>query len=276
MATSADGLGDNDWSAIFSGKDLCNDATCESMHGVVYLLRDMENSQGDTLADLRWIPLDGEWEREGADGLVFTGGEYDPPESEKSPAVVPEGTAKEPAQKFINFGTALFDRHFKEGQIEMQVEFDEVDHRSSATIVIQYDPATKDMLTFGASGGGLKYKPGVSGYLFKLMLWASPPQQQQQQGTTTSTAPGKVWTPLFEVGLGINLKPKRPYDLEVSVRGSVVTLRVDSVEIGKQILPIPSLAGNPCGIFCGSHSKIGSDRWGRNGTCDVWAGFTFS
>jgi hypothetical protein len=44
----------------------------------------MENSQETTLADLRWIPLDGEWEKEGADGLVFTGGEYDPPESEKN------------------------------------------------------------------------------------------------------------------------------------------------------------------------------------------------
>jgi hypothetical protein len=90
----------------------------------------MENSQGNTLADIRWIPLDGEWEKEGTDELVFTGGEYDPPESEKSPAGVPEGTAKEPPQKFINFGTALFDRHFKEGQIGMQVEACEKLHRT--------------------------------------------------------------------------------------------------------------------------------------------------
>jgi hypothetical protein len=85
-----------------------------------------------------------------------------------------------------------------------------VDFRSSAAIVIQYDPATKDMLTFGISGGGLKYAPGVSGYLFKLMQWSTPPSQQQQSTAGSTEAP-KVWTPLFQVGLGTNLKAKRSY-----------------------------------------------------------------
>jgi hypothetical protein len=35
----------------------------------------------------------------------------------------------------------------------MQVEFDDVDYRSSASIVIQYDPLTKDMLAFTTTGG---------------------------------------------------------------------------------------------------------------------------
>ncbi len=149
----------------------------------------MENQSHEIgLADLHWVALDGDWESEGADGLAFIGGEYDPPIAEATKVVKPEG---EP-QKYINFGTLLFDQHFKEGRLRMQVEFDEVDHRSSAAMVIQYDPATKDMLTFGISGGGLKYGPGVSGFfLYKLMVWA-PASDQQQQGTPYSRWPEKV------------------------------------------------------------------------------------
>jgi hypothetical protein len=86
------------------------------------------------------------------------------------------------------------------------------------------------------------------------MQWASPPDQQNQQGTDSASP--KVWSPLFEVGFGINLQAHRPYDLEVLIRGALVTLYVDGVEIGKHALAIPSLPGHPCGIFCLSHSKV--------------------
>ena len=210
-------------------------------------------SQEKGLTDLRWVPLDGEWRKEGSDELVFVGGEYDPP---SSPSIVgkPETQEVEP-QKYINFGTLLFSQNFKEGHLKLQVEFDEVDHRSSAAIVIQYDPATKDMLTFGISGGGLKSSPGVSGSLYKLMQWATP-SDPQQQGTPADATSPKTWTPLFQVGLGINIRAKRCYDLGVSVRGSVVTLFADSVEIGKHTLAVPSPPDNPWGVFCGSHSDI--------------------
>jgi hypothetical protein len=209
--------------------------------------------QEKTLADIRWVPLEGAWEK-GAEGLMFSGGEYDPPPSSSTATVKPEEQQSEP-QKYAQYGTLLFDQNFKEGHLRMQVEFDDVDHRSSAAIVIQYDPATKDMLTFGISGGGLKYAPGVSGYLYRLQSWGAPPDRQQQGTADTGTTP-KLWTPLFQVGLGVNLKAKRAYDLAVSVRGSVATLFVDGVEIGKHTLPVPSLPGNPCGIFCGSHRNV--------------------
>jgi hypothetical protein len=161
-----------------------------------------------------------------------------------------------PEKRQRNGGPNQIDkRNFKDGRIKMQVEFNEVDHRSSAAIVIQYDPATKDMLTFGVSGGGLKPGPGVSGFLFKLMLWGPPQDQSQIQQGTASTA-AKVWTPLFEVGWGTNIRAKQPYDLEVLVCGALLTLFVDGVEIGKHTLAIPSLLGNPCGIFCGTHDKV--------------------
>jgi hypothetical protein len=36
----------------------------------------------------------------------------------------------------------------------------------------------------------------------------------------------------------------------------VITLYVNGAEIGKRRLPVPSLPGNPAGIFCGTHSKV--------------------
>ena len=212
----------------------------------------METPQEKSFPHLRWVPLDGEWEAIGEDGLLYKGREYTPPVSaEISPANVDPVIT--PALKFVYFGTVLFDQHFKDGWIKLQVEFNEVDHRSMAAILLQYDPATKDMLIFGVSGGGLKPEPGVSGFLFKLMRWASP-VDQNQQGTASSQA--KVWTPLFEVGWGTNLQAKRPYDLDVIVRGAVVILYVDGVEIGRHTLAVPSLPGHPWGIFSGSHSTV--------------------
>ena len=66
----------------------------------------------------------------------------------------------------------------------------------------------------------------------------------------------KVWTPLFRVGLGKNLKARHLYNVEVVVKGSVVRMYVDGVEIGQQALSIPFLPGHQCGIFCSSHSKV--------------------
>jgi hypothetical protein len=209
--------------------------------------------QEKTLADIRWVPLDGAWENKEPLGLEFTGGEFDPPKASTAGATAEEQQGE--PQKFIKFGTLLFNQNFKEGHLRMLVEFDAVDHRSSAAIVIQYDPATKDMLTFAITGGGLKYAPGVTGFLYKLQLWGASPDRQQQGTAGTSKTP-KKWTSLFEVGLGVNLKARQAYELGVSVRGSVATLFVDGVEIGKHTLEIPFLIGNPCGIFCGSHENI--------------------
>jgi hypothetical protein len=207
-----------------------------------------------TLNDLHWVALEGVWEQDGKNGLIYTGREYDSPK----PPTTPGGKEQqpesiEPPQKFVDFGTILFDQKFKEGQIKMQVEFDEVDHRTQAAIILQYDPASKDMLNFLIGGGNLKFKPGVTGYMYKLTRWASA--ENQPRGTTTSKPP-KVWESLFDVGFGKNLKANQRYDLEVSVRGSIINMYVDGVQIGEYNLPVPSLAGHPCGLFFGSHSKI--------------------
>src|ERR1700689_2847419 len=127
----------------------------------------MEIPQEKSFPDLRWVPLDGTWEEDGKDELLYIGHEDDLPISSSSLGRAED--PREPKSKYVSFGTVLFDQHFKEGRIKRQVEFVDVDNRSAASIAIQYDPATKDMLTFGISGAGAS-----SGYFFNLMRWGSP------------------------------------------------------------------------------------------------------
>jgi hypothetical protein len=176
--------------------------------------------------------------------VVYNGYEYEPEQK--------VGTNEQVGEKYVWYGRILFNQKFTEGRIKAAVEFDEVDYRSVAQIMIQYHPATEEMLSFGIAGGGVK---GGKGPLYGLRLWAV-----QQNQPTTQQAPGskpaKIMTPLFQDGEGRSLQPKRPYNLEVLVRGSVVTAFIDSVEVGRYGMSIPSLPGQQVGIFCGSHKQI--------------------
>ncbi len=212
------------------------------------------------LSDLRWMPLAGSFEAKDGNELVYTGGEYDPPSLPVPPATPVQGSATvadSPGRpKYVNFGTLVFNQAFTEGSIKCQVEFDEVDYRSSANIIIQYDLPTEEMLTFGIGGGGVTPQKGT-GFLFGLRRWANRPDPiESQQGSPGNASPPKSWTNFAQGGEGKNLKPHHPYDLEVTVQGSIVTAYVDSVEVIRHNLAVPVLPGRQFGIFCGSHSTI--------------------
>ena len=208
-----------------------------------------------TLQDLSWVSLAGLWENTKGGGLSFSGSEFSPTDkssdSSSSKAVSDGGSQA----KFVDVGNVIFSQSFREGRLRLQVEFEDVDYRSAAGIIIQYSLETQDMLAFVITGGGIPIKPGVAGFLFKLQSWGPRSEQLGRQQSTPVEYP-KIWTSLFEAGLGSNLKSKRPYNLEVIVRGAVIILHVDGVEIGKYTLAAPSLPGQPCGIFCLGHNTI--------------------
>ena len=197
------------------------------------------------------MSLGGTWANEGDNQLTFIGGEYDPKAAQPASQVIREAKLEDEPEKYILFGTLLFDQKFKEGCIRMQVEFDSVDMRCLAAIVIQYDTTTQDTISFEIWGGGIKWGPASSGFMYRLTRWASPSDYQQDSGRL----PAKVLTPLFQAGLGKDIEAKKPYDLEVSVRGSVITLIVNGVEIGTHTLPA-SLSGNSWGLLCGTPTKV--------------------
>lgn len=204
--------------------------------------------------DFNWVPLEGVWDAKGG-GLCFTGNEYEAPPAESTPNMTRTEKDEAPRAKLVGAGIAIFGQKFQEGRIGFDIEFKDADYRSSAGIILQYDTETRDMLVFSVSGGGLKPAPGVSGSLFKLQSWASSSDQRRQQRGNSSDLP-KRWSSLFEVGLGTNIKGKRPYRLEAEVRGAAIILHGDGVEIGRHNLPEPSLAGLSCGAFSLSHNEI--------------------
>lgn len=203
--------------------------------------------------DFSWMPLEGIWDATD-EGLLFSGNEYELPSPKDDPILSKPETNSSRA-KIVTAGIAVFGQEFQEGRIKLTVDFEEVDYRSSAGIILQYNTETKDMLVFSITGGGLKPAPGVGGSLFKLQYWAPSPDQRRQQRGAPSDAL-KVWTSLFEAGLGTNIKAEQSYRLEIQVRGAVINLFANGVEIGRHNLVEPSLAGLSCGAFCLSHKRI--------------------
>jgi hypothetical protein len=206
------------------------------------------------LGDFRWTAIDGKWnENDGA--LTFEGGEYTPIKSASATTDQSNMDSIEPPEKLVQGGTVLFSENFKEGRLKLKVEFEEADYRAQGGLIIQYSPETKDLLTFVITGGSLIWKPGQSGYLFKLQSWAQKSDNNSRQQGGILDLP-KVWTPLFQTGLGTNIRSNKSYEIEVSVRGSSASLFVDGVEIGRYTFPFPSLPGGPFGIFCLGHKAI--------------------
>ena len=89
-----------------------------------------------SLGDMAWVALDGAWSQEGVNGLCFEGGEYDAPAPQKD-----ANTSPNVLDKWIMFGTALFSHRFRDGSFSVEAEFETVDYRSSAEILLQYDPS---------------------------------------------------------------------------------------------------------------------------------------
>lgn len=205
------------------------------------------NADSYELKDLKWVPIGGNWKENDAK-IIFTGGEYlsdinseTTKKVSKAKPVVKETT--EP-KKYVEAGHILFNLKFSEGEIRSKICFKDVDARTKADLMIQYDPSTGDMLNYGLGGGG---------HLYQLSLWANDPNLVSQQ---SGTSVQKTWQYFIQGGQGKNIEPNRDYEIKVQVRGSQIITFLDEVEVGKFVLGIPALLGLQIGIFCMSHSEI--------------------
>ena len=119
-----------------------------------------------------------------------------------------------------------------------------------AEIVLQYDPVSEEMLNVGIGAFSEKDKRYQ---LFAFRQWTTIEEPEGNQ--PASSTPKKGWRVFRTGGAKSILKPNRPYNIEVIVQGSSVSLSVDGVEVGRQILPF-QLAGRQTGIFCGGPTDI--------------------
>ncbi|MCW5983453.1 MAG: hypothetical protein KIT09_35500 [Bryobacteraceae bacterium] len=195
-----------------------------------------------------WVNLLGPFEHNG-DIIIFKGKEVEvlaspelnvPPVSKKDSKTGPkEQISPKLQEKRGLIGQSVCDQRFTEGRISVEIEFATVDSSSVAEIILQYDPNTEDMLTVGM-GGDL-------GGLFSLRHWTGDPAAPGR--------PPKAWRYLRSGGDRSNLRPKERYQVDVVVRGSVLTLSVNGVEVGTGNLPF-QLPGHQVGIFCIGISDI--------------------
>lgn len=202
----------------------------------------------------KWLPVLGPFEQTDTD-LIFKGYEYEPtpaPESSVGPPS-PTDAIVAPA-KVAAIGEAISDQRFTEGRISTQIEFAEVQYQNKATvdirslaeIILQYDPASEDMLNVGI--GAYVEKDKIY-QLFAFRQWTAVQDAEANQPIASSFTPKKSWRVFRAGGDKSVLQPNRPYTLEVVVKGSSASLSLDGVEVGRQVLPF-QLAGKQVGVFC--------------------------
>jgi hypothetical protein len=124
-------------------------------------------------------------------------------------------------------GLFICNQKFSEGTISVEVKFNGVSTSSCADIVLHYNP--KNQYTLNA---GLTYQN-----LFAIRHFYTSWTYHASTGATDSIEVGKF------------------YHLQVSLKGSTVTLESDGVEVLKTTLPFP-LPQSQVGLFCVNQTDI--------------------
>lgn len=127
-----------------------------------------------------------------------------------------------------NIGNFICDQTFGGGVISGEIEFVSSIEIAACEFIIYYHPPTQAFTTAGLGGVGL----------CSVRTWT-----------------GDSWITHATVGDKMELKPKRPYNLRVLVRGSHVTVTIDDVDALITTLPY-SLPRGQTGIWCYGNTDI--------------------
>lgn len=138
------------------------------------------------------------------------------------------GTVKYGDESGPALGTALCDQWFGGGSISADLLFEKPSERSSCGLLLFYNPTTRAFLFAGLSNEAL----------YGICYFDS-----------------SRWQPFSAIGDPMSLKAAQKYHVEVKVRGSLVSLLVNEVEVSSTTLPAP-LPRTQTGIWCRDHSEI--------------------
>jgi hypothetical protein len=127
--------------------------------------------------------------------------------------------------KVANF---LCDESFAGGKITADITFKNVKFPAACEIIIYWEPETMNFITAGIGGAG---------GMCSVRTWASK------------------WTNHSVVGPHSNLKANRSYKLEVEMKGSFVTVKIDGITMTATNLPY-NLTLSQVGIWCQSEEDI--------------------
>jgi len=131
-------------------------------------------------------------------------------------------------QKSASIANLICDQYFGGGKISAEITFKDVKYPSACEIIIYYDPSTKNFVSVGLGG---------SSSMYSIRSFAGS------------------WTNHATTGEFKNLKAKKPYKVEVELKGSTVTLKVDGIIILISNLPY-NLPISQTGLWCQSEGDI--------------------
>ena len=199
-----------------------------------------------------WINLTGTFDQT-EDEIIFRGYDFAPlpiPSVSKTnddkgldeSAVEPPQPPPEPRG---GVGQCMSNQRFTEGSVCVDITFDDIDPNSTAELILDYDPNSGDMLNAGIGAGSF----------LSIRLWTKAAPEQADKATPSDLQPTQRWIYLRQAGDMSNLQAGRTYHLEVDVRGSVLTVLVDGVEILSGNLRFP-LVGRQLGFFCQNRKDI--------------------
>lgn len=134
----------------------------------------------------------------------------------------------EKEQKGAAIGNLICDQYFGGGKISAEITFKNVKYPSACEIIIYFDPETKNFVSVGLGGAGSMYS---------IRSFASN------------------WTNHALTGVYKNLKANKNYKIEVELKGSRASLKVDGINILSVNLPY-NLPISQVGLWCQSEADI--------------------
>jgi hypothetical protein len=119
-----------------------------------------------------------------------------------------------------------------------------------ADVILQYDPKSKDMLSFTLGGNDPKYSGANA---FALRLWGNNQNVNNPNIATDKTS--KYWNFISTGGDRLSIKSGISYELIITIKGTTVVASLDGVDIVRTSLSF-QLPGLQVGIFAAGPKNI--------------------
>ena len=164
-----------------------------------------------------WMPITGEFIKE-KDHIVFKG--------KKKEYQGQAGTVVG-----AELGELIFNKYFSGGKITATVEFVEISESSSCELIIHYSSAPPDLRVLSV------------GFTSPIFMFDIREYNDNK------------WNFIAFSGDRRNLKPNKRYILEVTLKGSKISLKVDGINVLSANLPF-SLPQSQVGVWCQDYKDI--------------------
>jgi hypothetical protein len=122
----------------------------------------------------------------------------------------------------------ICDQYFGGGKISAEVTFKKATFPSALEIIFYFDPQSRNFVSAGIGGAS---------YLYSLRSWVGS------------------WTNHSVVGNYQTLRANKPYKIELELKGSLVSLKVDGIKVITTNLPY-NLPMSQVGLWCQSEADI--------------------